>query len=341
MPHDTRDSVVDFVRYWSEGTEIPVGRFISRLGIASSKFYDWKRRYGMINEHNSWVPRDFWLEEWEREAIVSYYLSHPNEGYRRLTFMMLDEDVVAVSPSSTYRVLKKAGYLNKWNQKVSQKGNGFQHPGRAHEHWHVDICHINICGTFYYLCAILDGYSRYVVHCEIRESMKEADVEIIIQRAREKCPGVHPRIISDNGPQFIARDFKAFVRLCGMSHVRTSANYPQSNGKLERWHQSLKRECIRPKTPLSLEDGRRVVSEFVERYNTVRLHSAIGYITPADKLLGRESIIFADRDRKLIEAREKRRMNREAAIEEKYGAVWIPPMSRKAVVEHPRESYVR
>ena len=77
-------------------------------------------------------------------------------------------------------------------------------------------------------------------------------------------------MISDNGPQFMAKDFKAFIRMCGMTHVRTSPFYPQSNGKIERWHGSLKRECIRPGTPLSLEDARRLVRRFVEHYNKVR-----------------------------------------------------------------------
>jgi len=85
-------------------------------------------------------------------------------------------------------------------------------------------------------------------------------VEIIIQRAKEKYPDVRPRIISDNGPQFIAKDFKEFIRLSGMTHVKTSPYYPQSNGKIERWHQSVKRECIRPKTPLSLDEARRLAT---------------------------------------------------------------------------------
>ena len=161
------------------------------------------------------------------------------------------------------------------------------------------MSHLNIRGTFYYLCSILDGYSRFIVHWEIRKSMTEADVEIILQRGREKFPQTRPRVISDNGPQFIARDFKEFIRFSGMSHVRTSPYYPQSNGKIERWHQSLKSECIRPKCPLSLEDAREIVENFVTYYNTRRLHSAIGYITPKDKLNGREKEIFAARDQKL------------------------------------------
>ena len=143
--------------------------------------------------------------------------------------------------------------------------------------------------------------------------MKETDIEIILQRARERFPAVTPRIISDNGPQFIAKEFKDFIRLCGMTHVRTSPYYPQSNGKIERWHATLKGECIRPGTPLTLEDARRIIGKYVDHYNTVRLHGAIGYITPKDKLEGKDKEIFAERDRKLDVARERRKQNRQAA----------------------------
>jgi transposase InsO family protein len=302
--------VIDFVNHWSEATELSAGRFIAWLGIAPSKFYDWKGRFGKINEHNAWIPRDHWLEDWEKAAILDFERQYPLEGYRRLAFMMLDADLVAVSPSSVYRVLKNAGRIERFNGKPSRKGTGFQQPLLPHEHWHVDISYLNISGTFYYLCSILDGASRFIVHWEIHESMTEAQIEIILQRARELFPDVHPRIISDNGPQFIARDFKEFIRLCGMTHVKTSPYYPQSNGKLERWHKSLKSECIRPGTPLCLEDARRLVAGYVRHYNAVRLHSAIGYVAPADKLAGREKIIFQQRDQKLALARARRQRRR-------------------------------
>src|SRR5437870_285951 len=153
-------------------------------------------------------------------------------------------------------------------------------------------------------------YSRSIVHWDLRESMTEAEIEVILQKARELFPNARPRIISDNGPQFIARDFKQFIRIAGMTHVKTSPYYPQSNGKLERYHKTLKSECIRPGTPLSLDDARRLVEQYVQHYNTVRLHSAIGYVTPADKLAGRETLIFTQRDDKLAQAREQRRQRR-------------------------------
>ena len=190
---------------------------------------------------------------------------------------------------------------------VTKKGTGFVQPLKPHQEWHVDVSYLNIAGTFYFLCSLLDGFSRFLVHFEIREKMEEIDVETIIQRAREKFPGVTPRIISDNGPQFIAKDFKEFIRIAGMTHVRTSPYYPQSNGKIERWHKTLKGDCIRVKVPLSLDDARNIVADFVTHYNDVRLHSAVGYVTPKDKLLGNAEAIHAARDRKLIEARERRK----------------------------------
>ena len=283
--------------------------FLNRLELASSTFYDWKSRYGEINKHNGLIPRDFWLEAWEKQAIIDFYKEHPDEGYRRLTFMMIDADVVAVSPTSVWRVLHDAGLLRRWNTKPSKKGTGFRQPSHPHKHWHVDVSYINICGTFYYLCAVLDGFSRYIVHWDIRESMTESEIELILQVAKERFPETSPRIISDNGPQFIAKDFKEFIRICGMTHVRTSPYYPQSNGKIERWNQSVKRECIRPGTPLSLDDARRLVAIYVNHYNNDRLHSAIGYVTPRDKLEGRETIIFAERKQKLERARKLRKVH--------------------------------
>jgi transposase InsO family protein len=307
--------VVDYVKHWSQRTELPKTRLIGWLGVGTSKFYTWQDRYGQANEHNGQVPRDFWLEEWERRAILDFHDRHPLDGYRRLAFMMLDDDVVAVSPSTVYRTLKSAGRLDHRQFWPSKKGTGFVQPLTAHQHWHVDISYLNVAGTFYFLISLLDGFSRYIVHWEIREKMEESDVETVVQRALEKYPGEKPRIISDNGPQFIAKDFKQFVRLMGLTHVRTSPYYPQSNGKLERWHGSLKRECIRPTAPASLDEARRRVAEYVEHYNHVRLNAAIGYLTPADKLNGLAQVIFHERDRKLEEARQSRQQARQALRE--------------------------
>jgi transposase InsO family protein len=302
--------VVDFVRTWSGKTELPAERFIGWIGVARGKFFDWCKRYGKANEHNALVPRDHWLTPQEQSAILEFHQRFPLEGYRRLSFMMIDQDIVATSASSVYRVLARAGVLDRWNRKPSKKGTGFVQPVRPHEHWHIDVAYLNLAGTFYYLCSILDGASRAVVHWEIREAMTESDVECILQRGLEAFPGQRPRVISDNGPQFVAKDFKEFIRLTGMTHVRTAPYYPQSNGKIERWHKTIKSDALRPGAPTSLEEARALVAHWVQHYNTVRLHSSIGYITPADFLAGRAHEIWQARDRKLEAAREARRLRR-------------------------------
>ena len=225
--------------------------------------------------------------------------------------MMLDRDVAAISPATTYRVLKRAGIIGARHLPPSNKGKGFVQPLEPHEHWHVDFSYVNIGGTFYYLCSVLDGCARAILAWDIRPQMKEADAEIVIQQAREAYPKARPRIITDNGPQFVARDFKEFIRLWQTTHVFCSPHYPQSNGKLERYHRTLKEQAIRPKTPLCLEDAKRVVAGFIAHYNNTRLHSAIGYITPADRLAGHHTHIFAARDKKLETARENRKMKRQ------------------------------
>ncbi len=215
---------------------------------------------------------------------------------------------IAVSPTSVYRVLKGAGRLDRWTRTPSKKGTGFDQPTQAHAHWHIDVTYINIAGTFYYRCAILDGWSRYLVHGELRESMTTRDVTTILQRAREKFPEACPRMISDNGPQFIARDFRDFIRMASMTHVRTAPDSPQSNGKLERWNQTRKVTTVRPDCPTTVEEARRQVSAFVTQYNEHRLHRAIGDITPADRLAGRSDVIWATRDARLEAARAARHL---------------------------------
>lgn len=305
--------MVDFVRDFSAKTELSVERVVSWLDITRSKFYSWRDRYGKANEHNALVPRDHWLLPQEKQAIIHFHETHPLEGYRRLCFMMLDDNVAACSPSSVYRVLSEAGLMDRWNKKPSKKGTGFVQPLAPHEHWHVDITYLNLAGTFFYLCIILDGASRAIVHWEIRCSMTEQAVECILQRAREKYPDAAPRIISDNGPQFIAKEFKEFIRICGMTHVRTSPYYPQSNGKLERFNRTIKEDAIRPASPSSFEEALRVTEKFIDHYNHVRLHSALGYIAPLDAMAGRSQQIWAERDRKLEAARTVRAQRRQQA----------------------------
>lgn len=301
------------MREWAAFTGLPCKRFLPWIGLYEGRYHDWKQRYGRANEHNGWIPRDHWLDDDEKEAIKDFARNHPLEGYRRLTFVMMDQDIAAASPSTVYRVLKEADLLQRWKRGASAKGTGYQQPEEPHQDWHTDIAYLNICGTFYYLISVLDGCSRSIIAWDIGESMTTQDVEIVLQRAHEAFPDARPKVVSDNGGQFVSRDFKELIRVLGMTHARTSPYYPQSNGKIERWHHTIKSEGIRPATPLSLDDARRIAADFIDHYNNVRLHSAIGYVTPKDRREGRHLDIFQERDHKLQRAREARAQKRQQA----------------------------
>jgi hypothetical protein len=180
---------VDFVREKSDLTGLPESFFIQKIGIWPDKFISWKKRYGKANEHNGNIPRDHWLEAWEKDEIVAFYTQHQSDGYRRCTYMMIDQDVVYASPATVYRVLSNADVMRKWNRGKSSKGTGFEQPMRPHEHWHIDIANVRIKGIHYFLITILDGYSRYIVHWDLRERMKDEDIGVVQQRAKELFPG--------------------------------------------------------------------------------------------------------------------------------------------------------
>lgn len=305
---DIRDKIVDYVSEMSRHSDLPQQWFIGRLGIQSSKYHSWVKRYERPNLHNGKIPRYFWIPEAERQRIIDYCRTRTEEGYRRLTYKMIDEDIAALSPSTVYRILKQKGLLLRWNPgKSGNKGKGFKQPGKIHEHWHTDIAYVNVKGTFMYLISVMDGYSRMILHHELRMNMNEYDVEITLQRAIEKYPDARPRLISDNGSQFVSKDFKEYLRECHLKHVRTSVNYPQSNGKLERFHRTIKEEAIRKQSYVSFADARRQVDAYIRRYNEERLHSALYYLTPKEVFEGRMKERLAERQFKLDQAAEKRR----------------------------------
>jgi transposase InsO family protein len=184
------EGVIDFTAEWSERTELLADRFISWLGVHRGKFYAWTEPYGTPDEHNGWILEDHWLTSDEEQAILDFHQRYPLDGYRRLTCMTIDQDLIAASPTTAHRVLRPAGCLDRWTRRPSK---------------------------------IRDGL-----------------------RAAAALP---PRIISDNGHQFVAADFKTPIRLTDMTHVRTAPYYPQSNSKLERFHQTIKGDAIRPKAP--------------------------------------------------------------------------------------------
>lgn len=286
------------------------------IGIEKTKYYGWLNRSGIENRHNANLPKGNWLLPEESKIIIDYAKENRanndffiKDGYRRLAYRMLDENVAAVSSSSVYRVLKKEGLLNIWNTaKRSSKGNGFIQPSAPHEHWHTDIKYVNYKGTFLFLISVIDGFSRYIIHHQLRQHMTTFDVELTLQTAFEKFPNVKPRIISDNGSQFISKDFALFIKDMQLLHIKTSVAYPQSNGKIESYHKTINGECLRTNSFIDPEDAEKTINKFVDYYNNQRLHSALNYLPPIDYLNGNYKVKLVERDRKLEEAALKRKL---------------------------------
>ena len=301
-----RDHIVSFINHWHQRSELPRQCLLDWLDLPRGRFRQWELRQGNENAHNGHINKAHWLLSEERQAIIDYARQgNLRAGYRRMSFLMLDADIVAASPSSVYRVLKQEGLIEPWSKR-SKKGKGFKHPLKPHQHWHTDFTYLKIGGVFYYLACVLDGASRAILSWHLKPSMTEKDAQIAIQKARESYPNQKPRIISDNGSQYTSQDFREFINFCEMTHVKTSPYYPQSNGKIERFHGSIKNEALRPNTPIDLEDAERVITKYIHDYNHTRLHSAIGYVPPMLVLEGKDQALQEQRKEKLDQAREKR-----------------------------------
>lgn len=288
-------------------TNIAEYKILADIGLSRRKFFDWKSAYGLPWQLALNLPKSHHLEDWEQERIIDFYLENERDGYRRCAYMMMDQDIVYAAPSTVYSVLKRHDAIRSRMVKISKKGTGFVQPLKAHEHWHSDITNVTVGDTVYFLISILDGYSRSIIAWDLRKSMKHHDVAIVLQKAKEAYPDAHPRYISDNGKQYKCKEFIKFIKANDYTHVTTSPYYPQSNGKQERWHGTLKVECIRIECPVNFEDAIKVIEKYVDHYNNHRLHSAIGYISPKDKLAGKEDEIWKHRDEKLTERRVARR----------------------------------
>jgi putative transposase len=306
---EIRDNVVETILDYKRRTERPLKELISYAGISRGKFYEWKQRYGVPNNHNGETPRLYWLMQEEKAAIIRYARRNEDkEGYRRLCYKMIDEDIAYVSPSTVYRILKGENLLNGYiSKKESKKGDGYKQPEKPHEEWHTDITYVNVLGSFMFLVVVIDGYSRFAVKHELRKSMKDKDVCHVLQKAHERFSKERPRIISDRGGQFISRELKNYLRYIGLKQTYISTGYPQSNGKIERFFKTAKEECIRRNSFLSIDDSRRIIGRYIDQYNYKRLHSAIDYVTPYDMLMGRKEKILEERKKKLENARRIRR----------------------------------
>ena len=259
-----------------------VRRILKRLGLAKSRYYDWKRRADeQFLEDLFPGPRSSphaILAE-EKAAVIAYALAHTREGYRRLAWMMIDADVAYVSPTSVYRILIDADLLYRWKRSTSV-GECPPDPKAPNERWHTDLMYLRVADTWYFLVTVLDASSRYVVHWDLLTTMTAAAVRVVIHDALKKT-GASPQVVTDNGSQFTAKDFKELVRDFELEHIRIRTYHPESNGRIERFHRST-REALDDQELKNLGRAREIIGRWVEFYNTRRLHAGLKYLAPAE-----------------------------------------------------------
>lgn len=312
-----------------------IRRILKHLGLPKARYYDWRNR---AEEDRLADARSVGICPWailpeEREAAIEFALAHPRDGYRRLCWQAVDEEVVCMSPSSFYRVLDDADLLYRW-KRSRKRGDPPPEPTEPNERWHTGLMYLRVADVWCFLVTVLDAYSRYVVHWELLSSMTANDVRLVVQQAVEKT-GADPEVVTDNGSQFTSKDFKEMVRLFELEHIRIRTYHPESNGRLERFHRST-RDALSEVDWENLSRAGVLIGQWVDHYNRNRRHAALHYLPPAEyyETEGDPEARIAERKEKLARARKHReQINRERLQAAAYAlekcCIFRGPKSRK------------
>jgi transposase InsO family protein len=281
-------------------TELPLETLLIYGGISWRTWREWQQRRNVETKHNNNIPKNYYLTPDEIAAIVLFCSSNPLKGYRVQAWEMVDQNVAFASCSSVYNIIKRYDLGKKWAEAIETAKKGFDQPEAVHEQWHIDFSYIRVGAAFYYFLGILDGFSRRMLNWRLCKTMEGINAQILVAETKELYPKAkNLRLISDNGSQFISKDFQELLVFLELGHTLTSANHPQSNGKLERFNRTLKSEHVRRSAYLNYEDACVRMSEWIAYYNSKRLHSAIWYLTPNDVFYNRTAGRLAERKEKL------------------------------------------
>ncbi len=297
-----------------EQSSLSVKQTLARLDIHRSTFYAWLKRYeaGGIDalEDRKPVPRSAWnkLPEEEQVAIVDLALEKPALSPREIAVTYTDEKERFVSESTVYRLLKAQDLITSPAYILMEAGDKFQHPTtRVNEMWQTDFTYCKIIGWgWYYLSTILDDYSRFILAWRLCTTMAASDVSDTLDDALDftgldQVQVKHkPRLLSDNGPSYIASDLADYLDDKGMDHTRGRPYHPQTQGKIERWHRSLKNQILLENYYLPGDLEQRI-GEFVDYYNHERYHESLNNLTPSD--------VYYGRGQQVLERREQIKLN--------------------------------
>lgn len=280
---------------------------LNYLDLKTSTYYNWHQRrfQDRLTDYKPIGQNPYRLLDWEKEAIVDFYLAHQENGYRRITYMMIDQDIVYASPSTVYRHLKQQGLLMRWAE-VRSLGPKPAFPTAPNQKWHTDLMVLEIEGINYYYQGIMDAYSRYIISWDIHAEGTALNTSLLLQEAYDVSPeGINPVVIADNGPEFIGKEFREIIKVHQGKDVRIRAYHPQSNGIEERFHRTLRSEGL--ESYKNLIEAKRKVGRWIEFYNKHRLHSAIDYMPPEIWHFGDPEVLSKERKAKLYKAKEERR----------------------------------
>ena len=285
----------------------PVRRLLKMYGIPPATYYGWFDDNKLLKDTRTVRSKNYTkLLPEEIKAVVGFRYENPDNGYRKLTWMMVDRNIAFITEITVYRLLKGLNMLFMGKSPEKADAEYKNKPLYVHHHWHTDIAYIKIRGIFYYLIMMLDGYSRFLLNWELMTDMTELSVSLFVQQTREKYPDGKPMLIMDNGTQFVSRDFKKLLSEIDLKPVHSRPYHPQTNGKIERMNGTVKTEAIKKKCPVNYEEACCILNDYQYEYNYQRLHAGIKYVRPSDVFFGREKEVLNGRKRKIILARKDR-----------------------------------
>lgn len=289
-------------------TELRLEKLLEMFGIKKSTFYDWQNTAKMAPEKNK-VFSAVSVRADEVTAVLTYRDLYPDIGYRKFTWQMVDANVAFLSESKVYDILSEHNRLQGWNRVDNgETAKEYRHkPKHVHYHWHTDIAYVKVGGVFYFLIMMLDGHSRYLLDWELMTDMLGGSVENFVQRVKEKYPHAKPRLINDNGSQFISHDFKRLLQKLEIQQIFTRRNHPQTNGKIERMNGTVKQEALRPGQPADFQEAWEILNKYSYEYNHHRLHAGVQFLRPADVFFGRRNVVLDERRKKIENPRANRK----------------------------------
>ena len=312
----TKEEKLEIIRL-VESSDLPLKRTVKELNVSTSTFYSWYNKFleGGPDALEDKKCRSTWnkIPESYRTKVIEVALDRSEDSPREIATFMTDNSGHFISESSVYRILKAVNLITSPNHILVKAANEFKDKTtRIHQMWQTDFTYFKVEGWgWFYLSSIMDDYSRFIIHHELCTTMKTPDVERNVEAALVKTglpEGRRPKILSDNGSCYISEDIKAFMKEKGITQVHGAPNHPQTQGKIERYHRSMK-NVVKLHHYYSLSDLKKAIDEYIEYYNNERYHESLNNCTPASVYNGTNKIILEQRQLLKQKSMKQRRRN--------------------------------